>query len=282
MDDLKNQLSELIENNKIDKAIVILKEESSKRGGQLDHIIISLSSRYKRYREKSLMGLEARDQEFTKIVSDTLELVKALDDPSKIVKTEEETSYSAPRKEVAYSPPSSSSSDSNKYVQMGIGGLAVIGVIALVIFFAGGGDEPGFDETAAYDDTYIEPMGTDQGVYDENTEDPAGGNQETYDVYDVSGHWRQVSQSFGPENDCADCTIDITQNGNSISLTSNDGMYAALDFINQYGLFEGALNWGDISPNDPEQAAQLYFDENGYLVLSTMIQGVEYQMFYAE
>ena len=278
MEDLRNQLSELIENNKIDKAIVILKEESAKRGGQLDHIIISLSSRYKRYREKSLMGLEARDQEFTKIVSDTLELVKALDDPSKIVSSEQESSYSEPRKEVSYSPPSSSSSGSNKYIQMGIGGLAVIGVIALVVFFAGGGDEPGFDDTSGYDNTYVEPMGTDQGVYDD-----AGTDQGTAAaLYDISGQWRQVAQSFGPENDCPDCTIEITQNGGSIDVASNTGWVAALEFNDQYGLFEGILNWGDISPDDPDQSVQMYLDENDNLMVLTMIQGVEYDLTFAE
>ena len=262
MDDLKNQLSELIENNKIDKAIVILKEESAKRGGQLDHIIISLSSRYKRYREKSLMGLEARDQEFTKIVSDTLELVKALDNPTTILKSHEESSYSAPRKEVSYSHSSTpSSSQSNKYIQMGIGGLAVIGLIALIAVFAGGGEDSGDD--SGYDETYIEPMGTAQGAYE---------------LFDISGHWRQVAPP-GQENDCPGCTIDITQSGGFISISSNSGMYAELEFLDQDGFFDGALNWGN---NEPDEPAQVFFDENNYLVIATSIQGSEYYMYFAE
>lgn len=293
MKELKDRLSNLIENNKIDEAIKILKEESAKRGGELDHIIISVSSRYKRYREKSLMGLEARDQEFTKIVSDTLQLVQSLENPAQILKSENTSTEL--KNEMAYSRPSApSSGQSNKYVQMGIGGLAVIGIIALIAVFAGGGEDTGYDDSNTYDETYIESdmsgsQGSENTAYNdpatyENTnvqyDEPTSGSQtEEYPLYDVSGHWRQVSQSFGPENDCADCTIDITQNGTSLSVVSNGGMYAQLEFISQYGLFEGILNWGN---NDPEEAVQIYFDENNYLVMGTMIQGSEYYMYFAE
>ena len=157
MDDLKNQLSNLIENNKIEEAIKLLKEESAKRGGSLDHLIISLSSRYKRYKEKSLMGLEAREQEFTKIVSDALELVKVIDDPSKVIDID--TKIAVPPSAGA-SPSTSSSGGGNKFVQMGIGALAVIGIIALIVMFASGdGAETGsvYDVSGQMDANRPEP-----------------------------------------------------------------------------------------------------------------------------
>jgi hypothetical protein len=270
MKELKDRLSNLIENNKIEEAIKILKEESEKRGGQMDHVIISLSSRYKRFKERSLMGLEARDQEFTKIVSDSLELVKALEDPAKILKSE---NISAELKqEVAYSraaAPSSAQSNKNKYMQMGIGGLAVIGLIALIGIFMGEDDPSTSDPNEAYDNTYMES-------------DMSGGGDAGYAAYDISGSWRQITQSFGPENDCPDCTINVAQDGSVINVSSNTGWYASLEFSSQYGLFEGMLNWGAIIPNDPDQSVQMYLDENDNLVILTMLQGVEYSMTYAD
>jgi len=261
MDDLKKELSNLIENNKIEQAIKLLKEESSKSGGKLDHVIISLSSRFKRYKEKSLMGLESREQEFTKIVSDALELVKVIDDPSKLIAPDVTTSSShAGRSHSA--PPSSSSGQSNKYVQMGIGGLAVIGIIALIAVFAGGGE----GEDTGYDETYIESDGSQSG---------AGG------VYDVSGSWRQSGQSFGPEYDCPECSIGIVQEGESIAVTSNEGWYADLFFDNVNNIFSGELTWGEASPNDPPQATVLFWDyDNNELVIQTFIQGAEYNLYY--
>jgi len=263
MEDIKTKLRDLIENNKIEDAIKLLKEESAKKGGHLDHIIISLSSRYKRYKKDSLMGLEARDQEFSKIVSDSLELVKALDDPSQIVSSEPVSSGHS--NQSSYSKPSEpSSGQSNKYVQMGIGGLAVIGLIALIIVFTGG-DDTGFDDpNAVYDDPYVN-----------------GGQGAYQDVYNVSGNWSQIGQSFGPDNDCIDCTIDITQTDGSLYIASNIGWAAQLEFNSQSGIFEGLLNWGDVSPGEPEQGAVVYFAETGELVVGTFLQGVEYDMYYA-
>lgn len=291
MEDLKTRLSNLIENNKIEDAIKILKEESAKRGGSLDHIIISLSSRYKRYREKSLMGLEARDQEFTKIVSDTLELVSALDDPSQILQSEaEESTYTRP---VSYPKstnpaPASGQSDNKKYIQMGIGGLAVIGLITIIGIFMGGGDtatetDATEDQTTLSDDSSTESdfssATDDQTFTDPGLASDQGGNLA---VYDVSGHWRQVAQSFGPESDCPNCTIDITQEEGSISVLSNNTWYANLAFNSQNGTFDGLLNWGNLSPSDPAQNTSLYMDENSYLIIVTYIQGVQYTLTYAK
>ena len=268
MDDLKSKLSNLIENNKIDQAIKLLKEESAKRGGKLDHIIISLSSRYKRYKEKSLMGLESREQEFTKIVSDALELVNVLDNPSAVVRSEPETTSTQFRKEATYSKPSTpSGGGSNKYIQMGIGALAVIGLIALIVVFTDGGDDSG-DSLNAYDDPYIES--------------DANANQEGYVVApDVYGNWRMIAQNLGPENDCPTCTIEIAQDGGSISISSNEGWYALLEYNSQEDVFQGLLNWGEMSPGDPEQGTELYWDENDNIIISTIIQGVAYDMTYA-
>jgi Effector-associated domain 11 len=270
MEEIKNQIKDFIENNKIEEAIKLLKQESAKNGGQLDHIIISLSSRYKRYKKDSLMGLEARDQEFSKIVSDSLELVKALDDPSQIVATETK-SYASNTAPSYSSPPASSSGGSNKYVQMGIGALAVIGLIALIIMFTGE------DEPVDNNDQF--------GNFEEPAFDDAGGGfdnqstgQETYfELYDVSGRWSQMGVSSG-EN-CPDCTVDIAQSGSSVSVTSNSGLSAELAFLSDVGYFEGSLYW---ESNDPGQAVQIFFDEDGYLVMSTSIQGTEYAMYFAQ
>ena len=268
MDELRTKLTELIENNKIDQAIKLLKEESAKRGGRLDHIIISLSSRYKRYREKSLMGLEAREQEFTKIVSDALELVKALDDPSQVVKSESTVSSQSSEFTQSAPPSSPAGVQSNKFVQMAIGGLAVIGLIALIVVFSGG-DDTGADEPA-YTDTYME------------SDMSGGASGEFINIDDVSGNWIQVAQNLGPDNDCPDCTIDIAQNGEYISVSSNIGWVAELSFNDQSGAFEGLLNWGDLSPDDPDQNVQLFLDENNEVIVHTYIQGVQYSMAYAE
>lgn len=142
MKDIKEELINLIENNKIEEAINLLKAESAKRGGQMDHIIISLSSRYKRYRERSLMGLEAREQEFTQIVSDALQLVKAFDHPAQAAKlARKETDHSSGHRS-AYAAPAEpvkpSGGMSNKLIQIGIGALAVIGLLAVIGIFIGG------------------------------------------------------------------------------------------------------------------------------------------------
>ncbi len=270
MQDLKNQLSNLIENNKIEQAIKILKEESAKRGGSLDNIIISLSSRYKRYREKSLMGLEARDQEFTKIVSDTLELVKALDDPSQIIHSEAASPQL--RKEVSHSKTvtSSGGGQSNKYIQMGIGGLAVIGLIALIGIFMGGDDTVG-DE---YEDT---------GTHQEDAfTDTDAGNVVQEEFYDVSGRWNQIAQSRSAANDCPTCFIDVSQQGETAYVTGSNGWVAELYYNIDYSRFEGYLNWGDLSPQDPNQKAILYLDDVDNLVLETYLSGTEYILTYAE
>jgi hypothetical protein len=266
MKELKDQLSDLIENNKIDQAIKILKEESAKRGGSLDHIIISLSSRYKRYREKSLMGLEARDQEFTKIVSDTLELVSALDDPSQILQSEDASPQL--RKEVSYSKPAPSQGgqpDKSKYIQMGIGGLAVVGLIAIIGIFMGG-EETATD--AGYEETYYEDAGTDDGT------------DAAYSVYDVSGQWHEVAQSFGPENDCTGCGIEVSQSGNTISVYS-EFWSADLNFNSQTATFDGFLSRGEFSTENPQQT-RAYLDANSYLIIETIIQGYQGSMTYSK
>ncbi len=262
MDDLRNQLSNLIENNKIDQAIKLLKEESARRGGKLDHIIISLSSRYKRYKEKSLMGLEAREQEFTKIVSDALELVKVLDDPSAVVMSESAPS-SEIRKEASYSKPqASSSSSSSKFIQMGIGGLAVIGLITLIAIFAGGDDSGQDTSLNSFDDTSVQGQGD-------------------FVAPDVYGDWIQIAQTLGPENDCADCMINIAQDGGAISIASNEEWNANLNYNGQEGIFQGLLNWGIHHPDEPEQGVELYWDENDNIVIATVFQGYSFTMTYA-
>ena len=276
MKELKDQLSNLIENNKIDQAIKILKEESAKRDGALDHLVISLSSRYKRYKEKSLMGLEARDQEFTKIVSDTLEIVQYLDNPIDIPKPEPE--YSASSKSYSsHSKPSSSSAggQSSKYIQMGIGGLAVIGLIALIGIFMGGDDAASGTDTT-YDDTNDDANAAYEDTY---TGLSTAGDQGGYEVYDVSGQWSQVSQSFGADYDCSGCYLSISQDGNSISMSS-EFWSGDFSFNNQDGYFEGYISWGEFSNEGPAQSTA-YMDENYNLIIGTAIQGYQGTMTYS-
>lgn len=260
MKELKDELSNLIENNKLDQAIKILKEESAKRGGGLDNIIISLSSRYKRYKEKSLMGLEARDQEFTKIVSDALDLVKIIDDPSQVINSESESA--ANYRQPAYSnAPAAPPQKSNKLVQMGITGLAILGFITLIFIFVGE-DEPA--TTDNHQETFTEA------------------NPGAYVAPNVYGNWIQIAQNWGPDYDCQGCTMSIAQDGDAISISSSEGWFASLDYIGEEGIFQGVLNWGDQYPDEPEQDVEIYWDENDNLIIATVYQGSEYDMTFAQ
>ena len=269
--EIKKRLKNLIAENKIEEALKLLIDQSSEGREGLEDIAISLSNRYRRFKDKSLKGLESREQELSQIIHDTLEVVNSMDTPDHLaVKTSAHSSAKA----VSATPiaPANQKTAKNKLV---IGGVVLL-ILAMLAWIIIPGDPDMEEQLPAEENaTNLMTTPTDEPTYTAETPPP------NVNAPSLEGQWRQVGQNMGPDNECPDCTIHITQsNWDRIDISASNGWSASMLYNKAENDFAGTIDWAGLFGPDISTTEGYMYMENEKLVFETEINGQEYLIEY--
>lgn len=266
MKNLRDQLKHLISENEIEKAIQLMKEKTAGMDNSIHAIAIGLANRYKRFKEKSLFGLEQQEQELSQIIYDALQAINQMEEAEegRPVESVKKASISiqekpaTPRKEVTPSP-NPTEPDSRRKRLMMFAGLGLL-VLAIIIAIAmGGGDDEGYEA----DDEFTAQSDIN-----------AGSEDVTYEAPSIAGTWLQRRQSWGPQNDCDDCTISIQEGTDGIYQLSSTTWNGNFTWDDEETEFIGELEY-----SGTVEDASMYWDGDSLHVLTTL-QGTDFEVVY--